>query len=78
MGGIPSNSTLLYPENLTLPEAAGFARCSARTLQRLIEEGEGPPVVQLSARRIVFRRSDLTAWIEGRQRHSGAAKDREA
>jgi hypothetical protein len=38
-------------EHLTLDEAAEWLRCSTRTLQRLIEMGDGPPVIRLSERR---------------------------
>jgi predicted DNA-binding transcriptional regulator AlpA len=53
-------------ENLTLPEAARWLRTSTRNLQRLLEDGDGPPVVRLSQRRILFRRSDLREWLDRR------------
>ena len=54
------------PEVLTLGEAAEWLRCSPRTLQRLLDSGEGPPVLRLSERRLVFRLEDLRGWLAGR------------
>ena len=56
------------PENLTLNEASEWLRCSARTLQRILETGEGPPVVRLSERRLIFRLTDLRRWVAKRTR----------
>ena len=53
-------------EILTVPEAAEFLRLSCRTLSRLSEVGLGPRRLQLSERRIVFLKSDLLAWANGR------------
>jgi predicted DNA-binding transcriptional regulator AlpA len=53
-------------EHLTLTETAEWLRCSTRTLQRLLETGEGPPVIRLSQRRLIFRLSDVRQWVEGR------------
>lgn len=58
-------------EHLTLTETAEFLRCSPRTLQRLLETGDGPPVVRLSLRRLIFRVSDVRRWLESRT--AGAA-----
>jgi predicted DNA-binding transcriptional regulator AlpA len=55
-------------EHLTLNEAAEWLRCSTRTLQRLLETGSGPPVIRLSERRLIFRLSDLRAWLAQRTR----------
>jgi len=48
-------------------EAARYCGVSDRTLSRLCEDGRGPPVVQLSKRRIGFFRRDLIAWLESRR-----------
>jgi predicted DNA-binding transcriptional regulator AlpA len=61
-------------EHLTLVETAEWLRCSSRTLQRLLETGDGPPVVRLSERRLIFRLADVKRWIEGRTR--GATHNR--
>jgi hypothetical protein len=39
-------------------------RLSPRTLQRLRAVGEGPPMVQLTQRRIGYRITDLSAWAQ--------------
>jgi predicted DNA-binding transcriptional regulator AlpA len=54
------------PEHLTLEELADWARCSTRTISRLMETGQGPPVVRLSDRRLIFRLADARDWIEAR------------
>ena len=56
------------PEHVTLGEAAEWLRCSPRTLQRLLENGTGPPVIRLSARRLIFRLADVRAWLFQRTR----------
>jgi hypothetical protein len=60
-------------EHLTLDETAEWLRCSTRTLQRLLETGRGPPVIRLSERRLIFRLTDLRAWLAKRTR--GAIED---
>lgn len=53
-------------ELLTRDEAARLALLSIRTLDRLAERGEGPARIQLTQRRIAYRRADLMRWIESR------------
>ena len=53
-------------EHLTLNETARWLRCSTRTLQRLLDAGNGPPVIRLSERRLIFRLTDLREWLAGR------------
>jgi hypothetical protein len=60
------------PEHVTLAEAADWLRCSPRTLERLIADGSGPPVIRISERRLIFRVADLRKWLSGRTR--GAAE----
>jgi predicted DNA-binding transcriptional regulator AlpA len=64
----PAHPTANANEFLTLLELADWLRCSVRTVQRLMETGEGPPVIRLSERRIIFRLSDAQRWLEGRAR----------
>jgi predicted DNA-binding transcriptional regulator AlpA len=45
---------------------------SEATGHRLIKAGEGPPVLQLSARRIGIRESDNAAWQASRTRGAAA------
>ncbi len=63
-------------EHLTLAETADWLRCSSRTLQRLLETGEGPPVVRLSERRLIFRLADVRQWVEQRTSRKDASPSR--
>lgn len=51
---------------LNKDEAAAQASISVRTLDRLEEEGEGPPRVRLGKRRIGYWETDLIAWLRAR------------
>ena len=51
--------------------AAALVGLSESTFDRVCRQGDGPPAVRLSARRVGFRLSDLMAWIADR-RVSGA------
>lgn len=62
--GIPGCAPSPDTEHVTLPELAQWARCSTRTIQRLLEVGNGPPVIHLSDRRIIFRVGDVRDWLE--------------
>jgi predicted DNA-binding transcriptional regulator AlpA len=53
---------------LSFPEAAARSGIVKRTLERLIVAGDGPPVVQLTGRRVGILESDLEAWINSRRR----------
>lgn len=57
---------------LTEAEAARLLRISERSLQRWRVEGGGPRYVR-AGRRVLYRRSDLEGWAEGRTfAHSAA------
>ncbi len=47
-------------------EAAALAGFSTRTLERLDEEGDGPPRVRLGKRRIGYWESGVLAWLLAR------------
>lgn len=51
---------------MTRMETAAFLRLSLRALERLEEEGRGPARVNLSARRVAYRRADVLAWLDAR------------
>ena len=51
---------------LTTREAAAILRISVRSLERLHEDGRGPPRVALSPRRYGYARSAVRAWITAR------------
>jgi predicted DNA-binding transcriptional regulator AlpA len=47
-------STAVDDEFLTKKELAKLCRCSERTIDRLLGEGDAPPITRLSARRVIF------------------------
>ena len=51
---------------LTEDEAARMLRLSARTMQRLRLDGDGPRFVKLTGRRIGYAIGDLQAWVRAR------------
>lgn len=56
-------------ELLDRKEAASLLKISDRTLDRQTDL----PRVKLTARRVLYRRSDLMAWIESKTRQHVAA-----
>jgi predicted DNA-binding transcriptional regulator AlpA len=61
----------------TLRQFAALNSIALMTLLRLIDRGEGPPVIQLSPHRLGIRESDGAAWQSARvQAPSG--RDRKA
>lgn len=56
-------------ELLDRKEAAAFCKISNRTLDRQVDL----PRVKLTARRVVYRKSDLVAWIDAKTRQHVAA-----
>ena len=53
---------------LTIQEWAGLTGISLATAKRLLREGDGPAVIQLSERRIGIRTIDHTRWLAERMR----------
>jgi predicted DNA-binding transcriptional regulator AlpA len=51
---------------LTEEEYRAWVNLSAPTAQRQRSDGSGPPFVQLSARRIGYRKSAVERWLETR------------
>ena len=56
---------------LTFAEWCALNGFSQATGRRILKRGEGPPVIQLSIRRLGIRQSDNTAWQESRVRAGG-------
>jgi excisionase family DNA binding protein len=52
---------------LTLDQAAQRASITRRTLERLRAEGEAPPVIQVSRRRVGISEEDLERWLSSRR-----------
>jgi predicted DNA-binding transcriptional regulator AlpA len=65
MTDAPENSRLALP----VGQAAQYLGLSASTLNKLRLTGDGPPYYKLS-RRVVYRQSDLIAWLESHRRLS--------
>jgi len=59
---------------LTKKELAKICRCSERTIDRLLETGDGPPVTRLSERRVIFPSAPVWEWLS--HRTVGKAKGR--
>jgi predicted DNA-binding transcriptional regulator AlpA len=62
---------------LNYEECAGRLGVVRRSLERLIERGEGPPVIDISPRRVGVLESDFEAWLMTRRRAApGSAEPR--
>jgi predicted DNA-binding transcriptional regulator AlpA len=51
---------------LTEKELSVWLKLSLPNLQRMRSSGTGPRYVQLSARRLAYRKSDVEAWLAAR------------
>lgn len=52
---------------LTTGEAAEYLRLSTQTMDRFRATGEGPPYIKLGngkRSKVIYRRSDIDAWLE--------------
>ena len=47
----------------TIQEVSEFLGISISTINRLVKEGDFPPKVKLSPRRMVFIKNDIEDWI---------------
>ena len=56
---------------MTVPEWATLNSLSIFTAKKLLAEGQGPRVIQLSKRRIGIRVIDARRWQEERMRKAG-------
>lgn len=50
----------------TKRELAKLCRCSERTIDRLLEAGDAPPVTRLSPGRIIFPAAAAMHWLDKR------------
>ena len=57
---------------LTLKQWAALNAMSLRTAARLIRAGDGPPIIQLTSRRVGVRESDAAKWQAERMRGQSA------
>ena len=71
---VPSKERNLDPEFLakldvlTAREAAVYLRTSTSTLAKYRIDGRGPTFIRQSARKVLYRRADLDAWLASRAR----------
>lgn len=54
---------------LRTPAAADYCGLSASTFEKLRVSGGGPAYIKLG-RRVVYHRTDLDTWLEGKRRQS--------
>lgn len=52
-------------EWMTRKEAAQYARTTEKTLATLAYQGKGPRFSKPTTHKVLYRRSDLDAWITG-------------
>lgn len=50
---------------MTRKEAAAYARTTVGTLATLLYEKKGPRCYKPSPKRVLYRKSDLDAWLMG-------------
>ncbi len=60
-------------EAVTIEEAADLIRGSRQHLQKLMADGDGPPIVRLG-RRTIIRREALRQWLMNREAHHAASR----
>jgi len=51
----------------TIQAVSEFLGISISTINRLVKEGDFPPKVKLSPRRIVFMKREIDEWIESKR-----------
>ena len=54
----------------TIHEVSEFLGISISTINRLVKEGDFPPKVKLSPRRMVFMKREIDEWIESKRINS--------
>jgi predicted DNA-binding transcriptional regulator AlpA len=62
---------------ISVRQAAETIGISVATLRRVIESGEGPPLIQLSPRRQGIREAQLAKWLRGRVRQQVEEEEEE-
>lgn len=61
------------PQLLSTPEVAQMLRTPAATLRYWRHLGTGPKSFKLGPKRVVYRRTDVEAWLEEQYSGSGDA-----
>ena len=67
-------STPSFNEYITDTQLCELVRVDPRTTQRWRTTEQGPPFVRVGARRILYRRSDVEAWLLARTHRHRAAE----
>ena len=52
---------------LTIKEVSELLRISVSTINRLIKNGDFPPKIKISQRRIVFMKREIDEWINSKK-----------
>ncbi len=55
---------------LTIKEVSEFLGISVSTINRLITNGDFPPKIKISPRRIVFMRNPIQEWLDKTETNS--------
>lgn len=69
-----SNTPPLPDALLVTKEAAAYLRTSERAMENWRMTGAGPRWARVGPRRVVYRASDLAAWVEANMHASRAAE----
>ena len=51
----------------TIQEVSEFLGISVSTINRLVKEGDFPPKVKITTRRIVFMKNEIDEWIKSKR-----------
>ena len=54
----------------TIQEVSEFLGISISTINRLVKEGDFPPKVKITTRRIVFMKNDIEDWIKSKKNNN--------
>lgn len=52
------------PKLLTIDKVIKFTSLSRSTIYQLVKDGDFPPQIKLSRRRVAWRVDDLNEWLE--------------
>ena len=56
-----------YNQSLTIKEVSEMLGISVSTINRLIKNGDFPPKIKISQRRIVFMKREIDEWINSKK-----------
>ena len=54
----------------TIKEVSEFLGISISTVNRLVKEGDFPPKVKITPRRIVFMKNEIDEWIKSKKNNN--------